>query len=67
MMKPATKWAERVHDPRRIPGVRRSRVRMCHVGQTGPVYLDLPGDVLYTPVEEDDIPLEGIAERQGPP
>ena len=59
MMKPATKWAERVHDPRRIPEFVDRAFECAMSGKPGPVYLDLPGDVLYTPVEEDDIPWKG--------
>ena len=61
MMKPATKWAERVHDPRRIPEFVDRAFECAMSGKPGPVYLDLPGDVLYTPVEEDGIPWKGPA------
>ena len=67
MMKPATKWAERVHDPRRIPEFVDRAFECALSGKPGPVYLDLPGDVLYTPVEGGRRSLEGTAERPGPP
>ncbi|MCY4452979.1 MAG: thiamine pyrophosphate-binding protein [Immundisolibacterales bacterium] len=60
MMKPATKWAERVHDPRRIPELVDRAFECAMSGKPGPVYLDLPGDVLYTPVEEDDVPWKAL-------
>ena len=55
MFRPITKWAERVKDTRRIPEYINKAFRMARGGQPGPVYLDLPGDVLYKKVEEDDV------------
>src|SRR5262245_36393854 len=55
IFKPVTKWAERVTDTRRIPELISKAVRMATQGQQGPVYLDLPGDILYTQVELDDV------------
>jgi acetolactate synthase-1/2/3 large subunit len=55
IFKPVTKWAERVTDVRRIPELVSKAVRMATQGQQGPVYLDLPGDILYTEVELDEV------------
>ena len=55
IFKPVTKWAERVTDVRRIPELVSKAVRMATQGQPGPVYLDLPGDILYTEVELDSV------------
>lgn len=55
IFKPVTKWAERVTDARRIPELVSKAVRMATQGQQGPVYLDLPGDILYTEVELDEV------------
>jgi acetolactate synthase-1/2/3 large subunit len=55
IFKPVTKWAERVTDTRRVPELISKAVRMATQGQQGPVYLDLPGDILYTQVELDDV------------
>lgn len=52
IMRPVTKWAERVHDTRRIPEYVDRAFRMALAGKPGPVYLDLPGDVLYREVDE---------------
>jgi acetolactate synthase-1/2/3 large subunit len=46
IFKPVTKWAERVTDTRRIPELISKAIRMATQGQQGPVYLDLPGDIL---------------------
>jgi len=55
MFKPITKWAERVYDTRRIPELINKAFRMATGGQPGPVYLDLPGDVLYKSVEDSEV------------
>jgi acetolactate synthase-1/2/3 large subunit len=53
--KPITKWAEQVADPRRVPEFVATAVRHALGGRPGPVYLDMPGDVLYKQVEEDEV------------
>jgi acetolactate synthase-1/2/3 large subunit len=55
IMKPVTKFAERVYEARRIPEYVARAFRMARSGKPGPVYLDLPGDVLYADVEEDSV------------
>ncbi|MGE3270051.1 MAG: thiamine pyrophosphate-binding protein [Chloroflexota bacterium] len=55
VFKPITKWAERVYDPRRIPELVAMAVKEALNGAPGPVYLDMPGDVLYREVDEDSI------------
>jgi acetolactate synthase-1/2/3 large subunit len=53
--KPITKWAEQVSDPRRVPEFVSTAVRHALGGRPGPVYLDMPGDVLYKQVEEEEV------------
>lgn len=53
--KPITKWAEQVSDPRRVPEFVSTAVRHALSGRPGPVYLDMPGDILYKQVEEDEV------------
>jgi thiamine pyrophosphate-dependent acetolactate synthase large subunit-like protein len=55
MMRPVTKWAERIYDARRIPEYIDKAYRIAMSGKPGPVYLDLPGDVLYTDVPDEDV------------
>jgi thiamine pyrophosphate-dependent acetolactate synthase large subunit-like protein len=55
MFKPITKWSERVLDVRRIPEIINKAFRVATSGQPGPVYIDLPGDVLYREVEENSV------------
>ncbi len=47
IMKPVTKWADRVYEARRIPEMIDIAFRRSIAGKPGPVYLDLPSDVLY--------------------
>jgi len=53
--RPITKWAERCVDPKRIPDYVAMAVRQALSGRPGPVYLDLPGDVLYKDVDESEV------------
>jgi thiamine pyrophosphate-dependent acetolactate synthase large subunit-like protein len=55
MFKPITKWAERVIDTRRIPEIINKAFRVATSGQPGPVYVDLPGDVLYRRIEDNEV------------
>jgi thiamine pyrophosphate-dependent acetolactate synthase large subunit-like protein len=55
VFKPITKWAGRIYDPLRIPEIVALAVRQALTGPPGPVYLDLPGDVLYREVDEDSV------------
>lgn len=55
IMRPVTKWAERVYDARRIPEYVNLAFRHAMSGKPGPVYLDLPGDVLYAEVDENEV------------
>jgi thiamine pyrophosphate-dependent acetolactate synthase large subunit-like protein len=54
-MRPLVRWAERVYDARRIPELVATAFRQAYGGRPGPVYLDLPGDVLYRRVEENEV------------
>src|SRR5258708_16802873 len=53
--KPITKWAEQCADPRRVPEFVSTAVRQAVSGRPRPVYLDMPGDVLYKQVEEAEV------------
>lgn len=55
IMKPITRWAERCHETRRIPELVDAAFHAAWGGRPGPVYLDLPGDVLYRDVPEDEV------------
>jgi thiamine pyrophosphate-dependent acetolactate synthase large subunit-like protein len=55
LARPITCWAERCYDPRRIPEYVSAAFRHAMAGRPAPVYLDMPGDVLYR-----DVPLEEV-------
>lgn len=55
VMRPVTKWAQRVYEARRIPEFVDMAFRKAVAGKPGPVYLDLPGDVLHENVETEAI------------
>ncbi len=59
MFRPATKWAERIYDARRIPEIVETAFRHATTGRPGPVYLDLPGDVLGEAVDESRLSFPG--------
>ncbi|MDP6709320.1 MAG: thiamine pyrophosphate-binding protein [Alphaproteobacteria bacterium] len=54
-MRPCVKWAERIYNPKRIPEMVNVAFQKAMSGKPGPVYLDLPGDVLYQKVDESEI------------
>src|SRR5579884_1754562 len=51
--RPVTRWAERALHTRRLPELVNTAFRHALGQKPGPVYLDLPGDILYTRVEEE--------------
>jgi thiamine pyrophosphate-dependent acetolactate synthase large subunit-like protein len=55
VFKSITKWSEKILDARRIPDLVASAFRHAMTGKPGPVYLDLPGDVLGQPVDESKL------------
>jgi len=55
LAKPITRWAERCYDPRRIPEYVAAAFRHAMAGRPAPVYLDLPGDVLYREVPPEEV------------
>ena len=57
LYKPITKWATRILDAKRIPDVVATAFRQATSGRPGPVFLDLPGDVLGEVVEESSVPM----------
>jgi thiamine pyrophosphate-dependent acetolactate synthase large subunit-like protein len=59
IMKPITKWAERIYDARRIPDVVDTAFRQATSGRPGPVYIDMPGDILGEKIEEEQLHYPG--------
>ena len=52
---PFCKLSVSVDDPRRIPYYINTAARIALGGRPGPVYLDLPSDVITAAVEEDEV------------
>ena len=55
IMKPCTKWADRVYNLKRIPEQVNVAFQKAMSGKPGPVYLDFPGDVLYAKIPEEQV------------
>ncbi len=53
IMKPCTKWADRVYNLKRIPEQINNAFQKSMSGKPGPVYLDFPGDILYAKIPEE--------------
>ncbi len=49
---PVTKWGHRVTHPERIPDLVSLAMRKAYSGRPGPVLLDVPIDVFFTPIDE---------------
>ncbi|MEW5809174.1 MAG: thiamine pyrophosphate-binding protein [Actinomycetota bacterium] len=58
---PVTKWAHRVVSTHRIPDLVALAVRRALSGRPGPVFLELPIDVLVQSVEQEEIAQPGAA------
>ena len=67
---PIAKWVQRAYAARRVPDLVGLAVRHATGGVPGPVVLDIPIDVAFTPVEPERVPPFGrpaAPERPVPP
>ncbi len=55
MVKPITKWSATCYDIRRIPEYLSIAFRQAAMGRPGPVFLELPPDILSVAVDENEI------------
>ncbi|MBX9589006.1 MAG: thiamine pyrophosphate-binding protein [Hyphomonadaceae bacterium] len=55
IMKGCVKWADRVHNLKRIPEQVNNAFQHAMSGKPGPTYLDFPGDVLYAKLPEEQV------------
>ena len=55
VMKPITKWAQAVYETRRIPYYMAMAFREAMTGRFGPTFLQIPSDVLFGRVDEDQV------------
>ena len=54
VMKPITKWAEACYDPKRAGEYVEEAIRYALAGNPGPSYLEIPMDVLFGDVPDDE-------------
>lgn len=54
LMRPVTKWAHRITSTHRIPDLTAQALRVATSGRPGPVFLEIPVDVLFRSAEEND-------------
>jgi acetolactate synthase I/II/III large subunit len=57
MATPVTKWAHRITHVERVPDLVDKAVRTALSGRPGPVYLEVPIDVMFAPVEAETLVL----------
>jgi thiamine pyrophosphate-dependent acetolactate synthase large subunit-like protein len=57
MMRPVTKWAIQVDSAARVPEIIAAAFRRAVAGRPGPVYVDLPADVLQASVDEEQVTI----------
>ena len=55
MVKPVTKWCATCYDTKRIPEYLSIAFRQATTGRPGPVFLELPPDILFVSVDEKDV------------
>ena len=71
VVRPFTKWARSCHDVRRIPEYLATAYRQAWRGRPGPVYLEIPYDVMESKVDAGEViipakpgPQRAAAERE---
>jgi acetolactate synthase-1/2/3 large subunit len=55
MMRSITKWCATVSDPRRLRELVQTAIRQAMCGVPGPVFLELPFDILMAQVDENEL------------
>ena len=55
IMRGCVKYADRIHNVKRIPQQINFAFQKAMTGKPGPVYLDWPGDILYQKVDEGEV------------
>ena len=67
MVQPITKWAHQVTHTERIPDLVAQALRIATTGRPGPVFLELPIDVLFARVDEAGSPIPEKILPEGAP
>jgi len=55
LLRPITKWAHRITHVHRIPDLVAQALRVATTGRPGPVFLEIPADVLFKRVDESEL------------
>ncbi len=55
LLRPITKWSVAIHETARIPELLTQAVRIALSGRPGPVFVEIPFDVLFNLVEDEDV------------
>ena len=55
VVKPITKWCATCYDIKRIPEYLATAFRQAALGRPGPVFLELPPDILFVSMDEKDV------------
>jgi len=67
LMKPITKWSATVTHLPRLADYVEQAIRIARGGRPGPVFLELPADVLFARVEEERIAIPAKLTHPEPP
>jgi acetolactate synthase-1/2/3 large subunit len=60
MAAPVTKWAHRATDVERLPDLVDKAIRTALAGRPGPVYLEVPIDIMFAPFDDLDLRLPTV-------
>ncbi len=66
LMKPITKWSTSVTHLQRLPDFIAQALRIAASGRPGPVFLELPVDVLFARIDEARVPLPPVQRAEAP-
>ncbi|MBI1800143.1 MAG: acetolactate synthase [Chloroflexi bacterium] len=55
LLKPITKWSVAIHETARIPELLTQAIRVATGGRPGPVFIELPFDILFNFVDESQV------------
>ncbi len=65
LVRPITKWARCVYETARIPEYIAAGFRAALTGRRGPAFLEIPVDILFRKVNEDDVYFPASYRPQG--
>jgi acetolactate synthase-1/2/3 large subunit len=67
MAAPVTKWSHRITNVERIPDLVDKAARTALTGRPGPVFLEVPIDVMFGPMESGDLVLPTLPQLASKP